>query len=125
LMQAILLSGALDPKKQKKKELTLAPVDDLLEKTVRFAGKQGLLWSTWAWLHWKNGDAKKALSILSRGKEKLGESDAHLNANLLALQNDKDMKMKGYGQAWYAMHLEEHPAIYEQRRAQNVRFARR
>jgi hypothetical protein len=125
LMQAILLSGALDPKKQKKKELTLGPVDDLLEKTVRFADKQGLLWSTWAWLHWKNGDAKKALALLSRGKEKLGESDTHLAANLLALQNDKDMKMKGYGQAWYAMHLEEHPAIHEQRRAQNVRFARR
>lgn len=125
LMQAILLSGALDPKKQKKKELSLAPVDDLLEKAVRFNDKQGLLWSTWAWLHWKNGDAKKALSILSRGKEKLGETDAHLAANLLALQNDKDMKMKGYGQQWYAMHLEEHPAVYEQRRAQNVRFARR
>jgi tetratricopeptide (TPR) repeat protein len=125
LMQAILVSGALDPKKQKKHELTLAPVDDLLEKTIRFADKQGLLWSTWAWLHWKNGDAKKALSLLSRGKEKLGESDPHLNANLLALQNDKPMKMKGYGQAWYAMHLEEHPAVFEQRKVQNVRFARR
>jgi hypothetical protein len=125
LMQAILLSGALDPKKQKKKELTLAPVDDLLEKTVRFADKQGLLWSTWAWLHWKNGDAKKAVAILSRGKDKLGETDPHLSANLLALQNDKDMKMKAYGHAWYAMHLEEHPAMHEQRRVQNVRFARR
>jgi tetratricopeptide (TPR) repeat protein len=125
LMQAILLSGALDAKKQKKKEMTLAPVDELLEKAIRFNDKQGLLWSTWAWLHWKNGDAKKAVSILSRGKEKLGESDAHLSANLLALQNDKEMKMKGYGQQWYAMHLEEHPAVYEQRRMQNVRFARR
>jgi hypothetical protein len=125
LMQAILLSGALDPKKQKKKELTLAPVDELLEKAVRFNEKQGLLWSTWAWLHWKNGDAKKALSILARGKERLGEADTHLTANLLALQNDKEMKMKGYGQAWYAMHLEEHPAVFEQRRIQNVRFARR
>jgi hypothetical protein len=45
--------------------------------------------------------------------------------NLLALQNDKKMKMKGYGDQWYALHLEEHPAIFEQRRMQNVRFARR
>jgi hypothetical protein len=96
-----------------------------MEKTVRFAEKQGLLWSTWAWLHASNGDAKKAIEILSRGKEKLGESDPHLVQNLLALQNDKKMKMKGYGDQWYALHLEEHPAIFEQRRMQNVRFARR
>ena len=125
LMLGVLLSGALDPKKQKKQELVLAPVDTLLEKTVRFADKQGLLWSAWAWLHWTNGDATKAVQILSRGKEKLGESDKHLTENLSALQNDKKMKMKGYGDAWYSLHLEEHPAIFEQRRVQNVRFQRR
>lgn len=125
MMLAVLQSGALDPKKVKKKELTLGPVDELMEKTVRFAEKQGLVWSTWAWLHWTNGDAKKAIEILSRGKEKLGESDAHLAQNLLALQNDKKLKMKGYGDQWYALHLEEHPALFEQRRMQNVRFARR
>ncbi len=125
LMLGVLLSGALDPKKVKKQELTLAPVDELMEKTVRFADKQGLLWSTWAWLHWTNGDATKAVTILSRGKEKLGESDQHLSANLLALQNDKKMKMKGYGDSWYSMHLEQHPAIHEQRRVQNVRFMNR
>ena len=125
LMLAVLQSGALDPKKVKKQELTLAPVDELMEKTVRFADKQGLLWSAWAWLHWTNGNTKKALELLSRGKEKLGESDAHLSGNLLALQNDKKMKMKGYGDQWYALHLEEHPVAFEQRRAQNVRFARR
>jgi hypothetical protein len=122
LMLGVLVSGALDPKKVKKHELTLAPVDDLLEKTVRFADKQGLLWSTWAWLHWTNGDTAKALSILARGKEKLGEGDQHIAANIAALQNDKKMKMKGYGDAWYSLHLEEHPAIFEQRRQQNVRF---
>ncbi len=125
MMLAVLQSGALDPKKVKAHQLTLGPVDELMEKTVRFADKQGLLWSTWAWLHAHNGDAKKAIEILSRGKEKLGESDPHLVQNLLALQNDKKMKMKGYGDQWYALHLEEHPAIYEQRRQQNVRFARR
>jgi len=125
LMLAVLLSGALDPKKAKKKEFDLKAVDELLEKTVRFADKQGLIWSAWAWLHNAAGDSKKAIEILSRGKEKLGESDQHLAANLLALQNDKKMKMKGYGDQWYALHLEEHPAVFEQRRMQNVRFARR
>lgn len=122
LMLGVLLSGALDPKKVKKQELTLAPVDDLLEKTVRFTDKQGLLWSTWAWLHWTNGNTSKALAILARGKEKLGDADQHIAANIAALQNDKKMKMKGYGDSWYSLHLEEHPAIFEQRRQQNVRF---
>lgn len=138
LMLAVLKSGALDDvevkgkkgesmldlskaKKLKKKELTLAPVDDEMERTVRFSDKQGLLWSTWAWLHWSNGDTKKALEILSRGKEKLGESDPHLASNLLALQNDKKMKMKGYGQAWYALHLEMSPAEMEQRRGPQMK----
>lgn len=125
LMLAILKSGALDAKKLKKKELDLKVVDDELEKTIRFSDKQGLLWSTWAWLHWMNGDTKGALELLSRGKEKLGESDAHLSANILALQNDKKMKMKGYGEQWYALHLEEHPMIMEQKRGGQVRFARR
>ena len=125
LMLAILLSGALDPKKQKKHELTLAPVDELMEKVVRFSPKQGLLWSTWAWLHWTNGDATRAVKILSQGKEKLGDSDAHLAANLLAVQNEKKMKMKGYGETWYALHLEQHPMLMEQKRGGQVRFARR
>ncbi len=125
LMLAILLSGALDPKKLKKQELTLAPVDELMEKVVRFSPKQGLLWSTWAWLHWTNGDTPRALQILSRGKEKLADSDVHLGGNLLALQNEKKMKMKGYGETWYALHLEQHPMLMEQKRGGQVRFARR
>ncbi len=125
LMLAVLLSGGTDPKKVKKGELDTKPVDELLEKAVRFSEKQGLVWSAWAWLHWTKGDAKKAIEILSRGKDKLGESDPHLVQNLLALQNDKKMKMKGYGDQWYALHLEEHPVVFEQRRQQNVRFARR
>lgn len=125
MMLAILKSGATDPKKVKKKELVLSPVDEEMEKIVRFSDKQGMLWSTWAWLHWTNGDSKRALEILSRGKEKLGETDQHLSANLLAVQNDKKMKMKGYGDQWYALHLEEHPMVMEQKRAGQVRFRER
>jgi len=125
LMLAILKSGATDSKKLKKKELDLKVVDTELEKTIRFSDKQGLLWSTWAWLHWQNGDTKRALELLSRGKEKLGETDPNLVANISALQNDKKMKMKGYGEQWYALHLEQHPMVMEQKRGGNVRFARR
>ena len=120
LMLAVLVSGALD----KKKKGDLAQADAILEKAARYSPKQGLLWSTWAWLHWNADDEKKAIEILNRGKQALGESDPHLTHNLLALQNDKKMKMKGYGDPWYALHLEQHPMVMQAQRG-GVRFARR
>lgn len=108
-----------------KKKENLAAVDAMMEKVSKYSPKQGLMWSTWAYLHWKAGDADGAIRILGRGKEVLGESDAVLAQNLLALQNGKKMKMKGYGDAWYQFHLEEHPMVMEARRGGNVRFARR
>jgi tetratricopeptide (TPR) repeat protein len=114
LMLAVLL--------HKKKDF--AAIDELLEKTARYTPKQGLLYSTWAWMHWKAGHEAKALEILNKGRAALGEADTVLNANLLALQNGHKMKMKGYGQVWYQFGLEQHPM---EKRAQrgNVRYARR
>lgn len=119
LMLAVLASGQVG-----KGKADLKTTDEVLEKAVRYTPKQGLLWSTWAYLHWKAGDAKKAIELLSRGKQILGESDPLLAQNLLALQNDKKMKMKGYGDPWYALHLETHPMMMQAQRG-NVRFARR
>ena len=115
LMLAVLLSKKGD----------LKGVDELLERVAKYSPKQGLLYSTWAWMHWKADDNKKAIEILARGKDVLGESDPHLNQNLLALQNDKKMKMKGYGEVWYTFQLEQHPMVMQQQRGGNVRFARR
>ncbi len=124
LMLACLLSGEVGAAKNKKAG-DLAAVDKLLDRVARYSSKQGLLYSTWAWLHWKAGDSKKAIEVLARGKEVLGETDPHLTANLLALQNDKKMKMKGYGEVWYSLQLEQHPMVMQQQRGGNVRFARR
>lgn len=124
LMLACLLSGQVLDKKAGGKKGDLAAVDTLLERVVKYTPKQGLLWSTWAWLHWNADDSKRALEILARGKQTLGESDPHLSANLLALQNDKKLKMKGYGDTWYAFHLEQHPMVMQAQRG-NVRYARR
>jgi hypothetical protein len=107
-----------------KKKENLPAVDAMMDKVARYSPKQGLMWSVWAYLHWKAGENDKALKILARGKEVLGESDQVLAQNVLALQNGKKMKMKGYGEAWYQFHLEEHPMVMEARRG-GVRFARR
>lgn len=122
LMLACLLSGEVGPGKSRG---DMKAVDALLDKVVRYTPKQGLLYSTWAWLHWKAGDSKRAVEVLARGKEALGDSDPNLTQNLLALQNDKKMKMKGYGEVWYSFHLEQHPMVLQQQRGGHVRFARR
>jgi tetratricopeptide (TPR) repeat protein len=124
LMLACLMSGEVGKGKDKKKG-DLAAVDSLLERVVKYTPKQGMVWSTWAWLHWKAGESKKAIDILARGKQALGDADAVLAQNLLALQNDKKMKMKGYGNPWYLLHLEQPPIVMQQQRGGNVRFARR
>jgi predicted Zn-dependent protease len=108
-----------------KKKENLPAVDAMMDKVARYSPKQGLMWSVWAYLHWKAGENARALQILARGKEILGETDQVLAQNVLALQNGKKMKMKGYGEAWYQFHLEEHPMVMEARRGGNVRFARR
>ena len=120
LMLACLLSGEVGKGKK-----DIAAMDALLDRVAKYSPKQGLLYSTWAYIHWKLGDNEKAIKILARGKETLGESDAHLSANLLALQNGKKMKMKGYGEVWYMFQLEQHPMVMQQQRGGNVRFARR
>jgi tetratricopeptide (TPR) repeat protein len=98
-------------------------VDRALDKAAKYSPKQGLLWSLWAYVHWKAGHHDRAIEKLLRGKKILGEADHILDENLLALQNQKKMKMKGYGEAWYQFQLEVHPRMKEAQRG-GVRFAR-
>ncbi len=84
-------------------------MEDIFKKATKYSPKQGLLWSIWAYCQWKTGDSKSAINTLSFGKKKIGDIDQILNNNLLNLQNSKKMKMKGYGEQWYQMHLETHP----------------
>jgi tetratricopeptide (TPR) repeat protein len=81
-------------------------MDQEFEGTARFNKKQGLLYSLWAWCHWKQGNIDRAMQILARGDKELDGKDERLKQNLLNLQNDKKMKMKGYAEQWYQFHLE-------------------
>lgn len=99
-------------------------MDETFERAAKYSPKQGVMWCTWAWIHWKAGHKDRAIGILTRGNEAIGEADEALKANLLALQNNKKMKMKSYGDQWYQFHLEVHPQMKKAQRG-NVRFARR
>ncbi|MBL4819127.1 MAG: hypothetical protein JKY15_07885 [Deltaproteobacteria bacterium] len=105
--------GVLSFKKKK-----YAEMDKIFEQAANYSPKQGLLWSTWGYCHWKAGHNQKAIDVLVRGQKKLGDSDRYLIANLNNLKNNKKMKMNGYGQEWLQFHLEAMPQ-------QQVRYVRR
>jgi tetratricopeptide (TPR) repeat protein len=106
------------------KKKDYSAMDEAFEKAAKYSPKQGLLWSVWAWCHWKGGHPDRAIDLMLRGKKFLSDADEQLNTNLLALQNGKKMKMKTYGEQWYQFHLEKPPAMMQQRQGR-ARFARR
>ncbi|MEM7495117.1 MAG: hypothetical protein AAF471_03075 [Myxococcota bacterium] len=83
-----------------------AKMDKVFTRATWFSPKQGLLWNTWAYCLWRLGKTQQAIDVLRRAKHKLGERDPRVNANLLNLQNGKQMKMHGYSNQWYALQLE-------------------
>ncbi|MEW5854593.1 MAG: hypothetical protein AB2A00_37805 [Myxococcota bacterium] len=91
------------------KKKDYAKMDQEFESAARFSAKQGLLYSLWAWCHWKNDENDRALKILARGDQALEGKDERIKQNLLNLQNGKKMKMKGYAEQWYQFHLEKIP----------------
>lgn len=85
----------------------------VFKRAAWYNPKQGLLWSTWAYCLWKQGQTQQAVDVLLQAKNKLGSADPHLTTNLLQLQNGKKMKMRGYGNAWYQLHLESPQAMQQ------------
>ena len=70
--------------------------------------KNGLVWSTYAWCLDKLGDRTRALEVLGRAV-KQNPADEKLKDNQKALQNNERLRMKPYGQDWWAMRLEPVP----------------
>jgi tetratricopeptide (TPR) repeat protein len=80
----------------------------VFDEAVAHNKKDGLLYSTYAWCLEKSGQREKALDVLSKGLVE-SPSDEKMKANQLALQNKERLRMKAYGQEWYAFHLEPPP----------------
>ena len=106
------------------KKKNYSKMDQIFERTVRYSPKEGLLWSTWAFCHYKIKNNNRAIQILVQGKKKLRDKDILLLDNILNLQNKKRMKMKGYGEQWFQFQLEISP-IMKKMRSGNIRFKRR
>jgi len=85
-----------------------AGMEKAFEKAVVSGKKEGLAWSAYAWCLEKAGMRSKAQRVLMRAVE-ANPSDERLKSNLVALQNDKRLKMKAYEPQWFQFHLERPP----------------
>lgn len=101
-----------------------AQMDKVFKEATRYSQKQGLLWSVWAYCHWKAGNTQKAIEVLVAAQKKLNDQDPRIVANLQNLQNQKKMKMRGYGEQWYHFHLEVPPQMRAMQN-QRVRYVQR
>lgn len=81
---------------------------EVFERAIKRNRKVGLLYAAYAWCERSRGATERALHILNRGVARV-PSDERLRRNLLAVQNGKKMKMRGYGADWWALRLEPPP----------------
>ena len=57
--------------------------------------KESLLWNLYAYCMWKSGQRDKAIDVLNRAVDKIGE-EKRTERNLKALKNGRKMKMRGW-----------------------------
>ena len=78
----------------------------LLEQAVKLGPKEGLAWSTYAWLLEKEDRHDDAIKVIGRGAAE-APGDEKLKESQQALQNGKKLKLwKLYGEQWYQFRLE-------------------
>ncbi len=112
LAQAMLAVAYMKKHKPEKMEETF-------ELAVRLNKKEDLLWNLYAYCLNKIKKRDKAIEVLSRARKILPDNQRLID-NLVALQNNKKMKMKDYNEMWYQFHLEKPP-----QQKQRVKYIRR
>jgi tetratricopeptide (TPR) repeat protein len=95
-------------------------MEETFEMAVRLNKKEDLLWNLYAYCLCKIKQQNKALEVLGRAC-KILPNNKPLIDNLVALQNNKKMRMKDYNEQWYQFHIEKPPV----QRTQTPRFSRR
>jgi tetratricopeptide (TPR) repeat protein len=90
-----------------------AEMKKTFEVVTKRAKKQGLVWNLYAYLLQQIGDNDGAQKVLIEAEKQTGK-DAKVSENLLAVQNGKKVKMRGYKEQWYQFHLERPPADQQQ-----------
>ncbi|HXX29362.1 MAG TPA: tetratricopeptide repeat protein [Myxococcaceae bacterium] len=97
-------------------------MEKAFEGAVKSSRKEGVVWAAYAWCLVQLKERDKALKVLSRAVE-ANKSDEKLKAGLVAVQNDKRLKMKAWEPLWWQFGLEAPPELMSGGR--QVRFQRR
>ena len=95
--------GAYFYKKKQYDEMVKA-----FETAVKYGKKDPMIWCVYAWCLEHAGKRQEAMQVLGRGVQ-ANPTDERIKSNLLALQNGKRMKMKGFAPQFYLFHLEAPP----------------
>jgi tetratricopeptide (TPR) repeat protein len=81
----------------------------VLDEAVKVNKKEGVLWSTYAWMLENEDRHEEAIAVLGRAVQ-TNPADEKLKTSLQALQNGKKLKLgKLYGEQWFQFHLERMP----------------
>ncbi|OGQ92014.1 MAG: hypothetical protein A2289_23105 [Deltaproteobacteria bacterium RIFOXYA12_FULL_58_15] len=90
---------------------------DDMRKTLEIATKRGksqsLAWCLRAYLLSQVGDKDGAQNVLAEGVKKT-KDDPKVKDALLAVQNNRKIKMRVFKEQWFQFHLERPPAQYQQ-----------
>ncbi len=80
-------------------------MEKVFDKAMRGNKSETLLYAVYAWCENQRGEKKKALEILQRGLKE-NPSDEKLKTLVGRAQNDKRLKLDGWGEQWWQFWLE-------------------
>jgi tetratricopeptide (TPR) repeat protein len=85
-------------------------MEKVFEGALRGSKSETLLYAVYAWCEHQRGEKKKAIELLQRGVEE-NKSDEKLKTLLQRAQNDKRLKLDGWGEQWWQFWLETPPQM--------------
>jgi tetratricopeptide (TPR) repeat protein len=90
-------------------EKNYSEMDKTFKMMVTAGKKDGLAWGLYSFCLEKLNRKDEALKILEEGNKKLKDADERIKSNILELRNNRKMRMKVFGDAWYQFMLERPP----------------
>jgi tetratricopeptide (TPR) repeat protein len=85
-------------------------MEKVFDRALSGSKSETLLYAVYAWCEHQRGEKKKALEILQKGLDE-NKSDEKLKTLLQRAQNDKRLKLDGWGEQWWQFWLETPPQM--------------
>ena len=105
LWQAQAMLAAILYRKKQYEEM-----EKVFDRALSGSKTETLLYAVYAWCEHQRGEKKKAIELLTRGTDE-NKSDEKLKALLQRAQNDKRLKLDGWGEQWWQFWLETPPQM--------------